>query len=79
MEALEIKIEEERKELSVFVENRVESWELLNRIDEEDIIDYIKDNTQLYISEDVGELMEQIRISGCMDEVIEKFALKYEG
>jgi|GEM_PF-6635374 len=78
-EALEIKIEEECKDLSIFVESRVESSELLKRIDREEIIDYIKENTQLYISEDVGDLMEQIRISGCMDEVMEMFTIKYEG
>ena len=35
-EALEIKIEEECKDLSIFVESRVENSELLKRIDRED-------------------------------------------
>jgi len=78
-EALELKVEEEQKDLAVFVESRMESSDLLLRIDNEDIIDYIKEDTNYYMSENVGELMEQIRVSGCMDEVIELFEMKYTG
>lgn len=78
-EALELKVEVEEKDLNIFVESRMESLELLKRIDDEEILDYIKDNTQYYIAESVEELMEQIRLSGCLDEVIELFRIKYEG
>jgi len=78
-EALELKVEEERKDLTTFVESRMESSELLTKIDNGEILDYIKAHTQYYISEDVGELLEQIRASGCMDEVTELFEMKYTG
>lgn len=78
-EEFKLKVEQEHKELSTFIENRMESSELLTRIDNEEILDYIKDHTQYYISENVEELMEQIRVSGCMDEVTELFEMKYTG
>lgn len=78
-EALELKLEEKHKELATFVESRVENSELLKRIDNENILDHIKENTQYYISEDVGELIEQVRVSGCIDEVTELFEMKYIG
>ena len=78
-EALELKVYEERKDLAIFVESRMESSDLLKRIDDGEIINYIKDSTLYYISEDVEELMEQIKRSGCMHEVTELFEFKYTG
>lgn len=78
-ETLERKMKEDNKDLATFVSNRMESYDLLNNIDEEEILNYIKDNTQYYISENVEELMEQIKVSGCLDEVTELFEMKYIG
>lgn len=78
-EDLELQLEKEVKDIAVFVESRVDSVDLLKRIDEEVILEHLKDNSQYYIAEDVGELMEQIRVSGCMDEVIELMTIKYDG
>ncbi len=78
-EALESRMEEEEKNLTTFVERRMEVIELLDKIDNDEILDYIKNHTQYYISEEIGELLEQIRASGCMDEVTELFEMKYTG
>ncbi|GLI57792.1 hypothetical protein PM10SUCC1_33060 [Propionigenium maris DSM 9537] len=78
-EALELKLEQEQKEVAIFVGSRVKSSEILKRIDDEEILSYIKDQSQYYIAESVEELMEQIKVSGCMDEVTELFEMKYTG
>ena len=78
-ETLELKMKEDNKDLATFISNRMESYDFLNNIDEEEILNYIKDNTQYYISENVEELMEQIKISGFLDEVTELFEMKYIG
>lgn len=78
-EALELKLEQEQKEVAIFVESRVKSSEILKRIGDEEILSYIKDQSQYYIAESVEELMEQIKVSGCMDEVTELFEMKYTG
>ncbi len=78
-EALELKLEQDQKEVVIFVESRVKSSEILKRIDDEEILSYIKDKSQYYIAENVEELMEQIKVSGCMDEVTELFEMKYTG
>ncbi len=78
-EALESRMEEEEKNLTTFVESRMEAVELLDKIDNDEILDYIKNHTQYYISEEIGELLEQIRAAGCMDEVTELFEMKYTG
>jgi len=78
-EDLEFQLEKEEKEISIFTASRIDSRELLEKIDEEYILEHIRDNTQYYISEDVGELMEQVRVSGCIDEVAEMFTIKYKG
>lgn len=78
-ETLELKMNEENKDLATFISNRMESYDLLNNIDVEDVLNYIKDNTQYYISENIEELMEQIKVSGCLDEVTDLFEMKYIG
>lgn len=78
-EALELRVEHEYKDLNTFVSSRLESYELLKNIEEEELLNYIKDQSQYYISESVEELMEQIRVSGCIDEVTELFEMKYTG
>ena len=78
-EALELKLEEEHKDPAIFIVSRMESSDLIKSIDEEELLNHFKESSQYYISESVEELMEQIRVSGCIDEVTELFEMKYTG
>lgn len=78
-EALEFQLEEEQKGISVFIADRVETKELLRKISEDDVVEYIREETQYYIGDEVSELIEQIKNSGCIEEVSELFTLRYTG
>lgn len=69
-EAIEVKAGEEFTRLRDYV---------LGRLDEEEIAGYLEENSNYFISENVEELIEQVRVAGYIDEVAELFEIKYIG
>ncbi|UUV17572.1 hypothetical protein NRK67_01700 [Fusobacteria bacterium ZRK30] len=76
-EKLELQLENEGKEIEKFLTDNLSPHTILKAMDESDLVDYVDNHTEYYISDDIPELMEQIHKSGNMDEVVDMFTIKY--
>ncbi|GLI56415.1 hypothetical protein PM10SUCC1_19290 [Propionigenium maris DSM 9537] len=70
-------IEDRVDSMEKFVVEKLSVTNLLKEIEDGDIVDYLKNDSEYFISDDIDELMEQINASGCIDDVIDQFSLKY--
>ncbi|ADO83427.1 hypothetical protein [Ilyobacter polytropus] len=70
-------IEKRVESIEKFVVEKVTTTDLLREIEDVDIVFYLKDETEYFVSDDTLELMDQVNNSGCIDEVMELFSLKY--
>ena len=77
-ERLEKQLENENKGIEKFILETVSTETLLKEMNIKDIIEYIDDHTEYYVSDYIPELMEKIYDSGCMDDVTDMFTFKYE-
>lgn len=77
-ERLEDQLENENKEIGKFIADNISPYMLLKEMNTGDIVEYIDDNTEYYVSDDIPELMDKIYNSGCIDDVTDMFTFKYE-
>ena len=59
------------------VADKVPVRALLREIPEEDIVQYLTENTENFVGSDVGELMEQVYNAGLIGDVIDMFQVRY--
>lgn len=78
-EKLEEKLINENKNIEEFIVEKTSSDSLLQFIHDDNIEEYVGNHTDLYVSNEVSELMEQIDTNGEMDQVIDLFTIKYNG
>ena len=77
-ERLEEQLENENKGVEKFIVDKASTENLLKEMHIGDIVEYIDNHTEYYISDYIPDLMEKIYDSGCMDDVTGMFTFKYD-